>query len=132
MPACAPGGKAAHHCGSRRAEAATSLRFDRWRRLKASLRLLEWQRRSGPAMQALQVSRRTASMMGLSKTSSTNLDRREHLRWLASAAEAPSGFDRTASKSAPLRPTSQALLRCYTAGHAYQVAAHDNPCSYSF
>src|SRR5205807_493936 len=129
MSACAPEGKAARRYGSRRAEAAICRPSDHWWPMTASLPPLEMQRRWETAMQEPRpASRRTASTMDLSKTSSTNQDRRARLHWLASAAEAPSYFDRTASKSA-LRPLSSLVpLNCYRAEHVARVAAHDNPC----
>src|SRR2546427_5137255 len=132
MSACAPVGKAVPRCDSRRAEAATSLRFDRWRRLKAWLRLLELPRRSEMATQERPAFRRTASMTDLSKTSSTNQDRHARPRWLASAAEALSYFDKTATKSAPRRLSSLVPLSCYIPEPVDRVAARDNPCSYIF
>src|SRR3989442_228553 len=118
MSACAPADKAARRCGSRRAEVAISLRSDRWRLLKALLRLPELPRRSETATPERPLFHRTASTTGLSRTSSTNQDRHARLHWLASAAEALSCFDRTAGKSAPPLPTSLARLSYYTAGHA--------------
>src|SRR3989442_6588820 len=130
MSACDPADKAARRCGSRRAEVAIFLRFDRWRLLKALLRLPEMPPRSETALPGPSLFHRTASTTGLSKTSSTNQDRHARLRWLASAGKAPWCFDRTAAQSAPLRPTLLARLSCYRPEHFDRAARHDNPCSY--
>src|SRR5438876_8990973 len=132
MSACAPVGRAVPRCDSRRAEAATSLRFDRWRRLKAWPPQAEMQPRLETALLGPLLFRRTASMTDLSKTSSTNQDRHARPRWLASEAEALSYFDKTATKSAPRRLSSLVPLSCYIPEPVDRVAARDNPCSYIF
>src|SRR2546427_2757152 len=103
MSACAPADKAARRCGSRRAEVAIFLRFDRWRLLKALLRLPEMPPRSETALPGPSLFHRTASTTGLSKTSSTNQDRHARLRWLASAGEDPCLLCRTRAEAAPAR-----------------------------